>query len=79
MKPENKIFIKTFLITWLVYAGLMAGYNYSVGKAFSPFRFIFYFLTFGLIMGLINRYYHKKQIKREENLTETEKTNSDNN
>ena len=31
MKTENKIFIKSFLISGLVYAGLMAGFDYSDG------------------------------------------------
>jgi hypothetical protein len=70
MKTENKIFIKSFLISGLVYAGLMAGFDYSDGDSFRIFKFLFHFFFFGLFMGLLARYSHKKQLKREMNETE---------
>lgn len=71
MKVENKIFIKSFLIAGLVYAGLMAGFDYSDGLDFHIVKFIFHFLFFGLFMGLLARYNHLKQLKKKRIETES--------
>lgn len=70
MKTENKIFIKSFWISGIVYAGLMASFDYSGGDSFRIFKFLFHFFIFGLFMGLLARYSHKKQLKRETNESE---------
>jgi len=70
MKTENKIFIKSFLLSGLVYALLMAGLNYFDGESFRIFKFLFHFFFFGLFMGLLARYSYKKQLKKEINETE---------
>lgn len=71
MKVENKIFIKTFLLSGLVYTTLMAGFDYSDGKEFEIFKLIYHFLFFGLIMGLMARYSHRKLLKKEATKTES--------
>lgn len=70
MKTENKIFVKSFLISGLIYAGLMAGFDFSNDSPFRIFKFLFHFFFFGLFMGLLTRNTHKKQIKKEMNETE---------
>jgi hypothetical protein len=75
MKAENKVFIKTFLLTGIVYATLNAGFNYADGEGFKIYKFLFHFFFFGLFMGLLARYSHKKQQKKE--LMETEIKSSD--
>jgi len=67
MKAENKIFIKSFLLSGLVYTTLMAGFDYSDGQDFEIFKLIFHFLFFGLFMGLMSRYSHRKLLKKERN------------
>jgi len=70
MKAENKAFIKTFLIAGIVYASLMAGFDYADGQEFKLYKFVFSFLFFGLFMGFIFRNGHKKQLKKEVSETE---------
>ena len=69
MKPENKVFIKSGLLSGLIYAILMAGFNYYDGEPFKIFKFLFHFFFFGLSMGLLASYNHKKtaQKKKTEN------------
>jgi phosphate starvation-inducible membrane PsiE len=71
MKAENKLFIKSFLISGLVYAGLMAGFDYSQEQDFKILKLLFHFLFFGSFMGLLAKYNHQKQIKKELNETES--------
>jgi L-asparagine transporter-like permease len=79
MKTENKIFIKSFLISGLLYALLMAGLNYFDGESFRIFKFLFKFLFhfffFGLFMGLLARYSYRKQLKKEINETKIKNNN----
>jgi hypothetical protein len=65
MKAENKAFIKTFLIAGIVYASIMAGFDYADGQEFKLYKFVFSFLFFGLFMSYIFRNGHKKQLKKE--------------
>lgn len=60
MKTENKIFLKSFLLSGLIYAGLMAGFEYSQGESFSIYKFLWHFFFFGFFMGLLSRYNYKK-------------------
>jgi hypothetical protein len=76
MRVENKVFIKSFLISGLVYAGLMAGFDYSEGQEFRIWRFLLSFLFFGIFMGLVSRYNHKKQLKKEVIETDIKRTES---
>ena len=61
MKPENQLFLKSFLLTGLIGAGLMAGDDYASGEALSVWKFLFRFLFIGLVIGLLSRYTFKKQ------------------
>jgi hypothetical protein len=71
MKVENKIFIKSFLLSGLVYTTLMAGFDYYDEQNFSVLKFIFHFLFFGLFMGLMTRYNHRKLLKKEVTKTDS--------
>ncbi|MDQ3142121.1 MAG: hypothetical protein M3Q56_07730 [Bacteroidota bacterium] len=63
--------IKTFLISGLIYASIMAGFDYSEGNGFRLWRFVFNASFFGLFMALLNRYSYKKQNEK----TESDKRN----
>ena len=76
MKAENKVFIKTFLLSGIIYAGLMAGFDYSDGQEFKIWKFLFYFLSFGLFMGLVSRYSYGKQVKKKVTETDIKRTES---
>ena len=64
MDIQTKTIIKSGLLSGIIYAGLMAGFDYSDGQDFRIWRFIFNLLFFGIFMGLINRYNLKKQTKK---------------
>ena len=66
MKTLTKITIKAFLISGLIYAGLMVGFDYYKGKEFEIFIFLFRFFIFGFFMSLATRYKHKRQFKNEQ-------------
>ena len=70
MNTQIKTIIKSGLISGIIYAGLMAGFDYSDGQDFSMWRFIFNALIFGIFMGLMTRYNLKKQADKEKNKTE---------
>ncbi len=53
--------IKSFLISGLGYASIMAGLDYFDGNGFRFWRFVFNAAGFGLFMSLMNRYSYKKQ------------------
>ncbi|UQD55696.1 hypothetical protein [Flavobacterium sp. K5-23] len=66
MKPLIKLMTLTFLLSGLVYAGLLAGFDYSEGSEFKLWKFIFNACFFGLFMALMARYNYKKQNKKKE-------------
>ncbi len=53
MKSITKAKIKTFFISGLVYASLMAGDDYIGGNGFRLWRFILHIIVFGLFMTFI--------------------------
>jgi len=62
MKDENKILIKTFLISGLTFALGMAGFYYLVESGgFQLWRFLFHFITFGTVMGILARKNYRKK------------------
>lgn len=65
MKTENKIFLVSSLVSGLIYALLMALFDYSTGEEFKLMKFLFHFTFFGLSMGLLSRYNYKKRVKKE--------------
>ena len=69
MNTQIKTIIKSGLISGIIYAGLMAGFDYSDGQDFRMWRFIFNALI-GIFMGLMTRYNLKKQADKEKNKTE---------
>jgi len=63
MDTLTKITIKAFLISGLIYAGLMAGFDYYNGKEFEILIFLFRFSIFGLFMSLAARYKYNRRNK----------------
>ena len=70
MTTQTKAIIKSGLISGIVYAGLMAGSDYSDGQDFRIWKFIFHASFFGIFMGFMTRYNLRKQAKKENNKTE---------
>ncbi len=66
MKEENKILIKTFLSSGLIFASGMALYGYIVENQYLIWTFFFHFVLFGAVMGIIARKNHKKKLKENE-------------
>ncbi|WP_432671359.1 hypothetical protein [Flavobacterium sp. SM2513] len=64
MKAENKVFVKSAVMTGLLYAAIMAGFEYSQGEDFKIMKFAFLALFFGLSMGLLSRYNYKKGLRK---------------
>jgi hypothetical protein len=59
----TKTTIRAFLISGLIYAGLMAGFDYSNGKDFEILIFLFRFSIFGFFMSLAARYRYNRRNK----------------
>ena len=70
MTSQTKAIIKSGLISGILYAGLMAGFDYSDGQDFRIWKFIFHASFFGIFMGFMTRYNLRKQAKKENNKTE---------
>jgi len=68
MNSKNKSIIKSELIggliAGLVYAILMAGFDYSEGEEFKIWKFLFNLFFFGGFMAFMTRYNLKKQSKK---------------
>ncbi|MCI2230532.1 hypothetical protein MC378_15255 [Polaribacter sp. MSW13] len=60
MNTRTKAIIKSGLFSGIVYAGLMAGFDYSDGQDFKIWKFIFHASFFGIFMALMTRYNLKK-------------------
>ncbi|HKJ47924.1 MAG TPA: hypothetical protein VJ973_02485 [Christiangramia sp.] len=67
MKEENKILLKTFISSGLIFASTMAIYGYFADDEFLVWRFIAQFLLFGITIGFIARKNHRKKLKEEAN------------
>ncbi|MBB6682431.1 hypothetical protein H4O20_13355 [Aequorivita sp. 609] len=70
MNTRTKAIIKSGLFSGIVYAGLMAGFDYSDGQDFKIWKFIFHASFFGIFMALMTRYNLKKQADKDQNKTE---------
>jgi len=55
------------LTAGVIYAVIMAGYDYSDGQNFRIWRFVVNFLYLGIFMGLFNYYMLKRNKKKSEN------------
>jgi len=67
MKKENKVLLKQFFISGSMFAVLMAGFYYILEDKFEIWRFLFHFITFGLIMGILSRKNYIKKMQESEN------------
>ena len=65
MKPENKVFIKSGLLSGLIYAILMAGFNYYDGEPFKIFKFLFLFFSLACLWVFWLVIIIKKPLKRK--------------
>jgi hypothetical protein len=65
MKVENKIYDIISNI-WSNLDIILAGFDYSDAKNFEILKLIFHFLFFGLLLGLLARYSHRKEINETE-------------
>ena len=63
MDTLTKITIRAFLISGLIYAGLMAGFDNYNGKEFKILIFLFRFSIFGFFMSLATRYRYNRRNK----------------
>lgn len=66
MKTQIKTVLISGLISGIVYAGLMAGFDYFNGQEFKIWKLIFNTLGFGLLDGLATFYIMKKRSKKKE-------------
>lgn len=64
MTTQTKAIIKSGLISGIVYAGLMAGFDYSDGQDLSIGKFLANFIFFGIFMGWLTYYNIKKQSRK---------------
>ncbi|WP_412983918.1 hypothetical protein [Pontimicrobium sp. IMCC45349] len=67
MNTQTKSIIKGGFFGAIVYAGIMAGFDYFDGEGFRIWRFIFNALFFGIFISLMIRYNLKQQEKKEKN------------
>ena len=74
MKPENKVFLKAFFSTGLIYATLMASFDYYFDEVFKVAKFLFHFFFFGLFMGLLARNNTKNQLIKKKNQLQKKNT-----
>ncbi len=66
MKTQIKTVLKHGLISGIIFAGLMAGFDYFNGQDFMIWKLIFIALFFGLLDGLATYYIMKKRLKKKE-------------
>ncbi|MBT8253009.1 MAG: hypothetical protein KJN68_03485 [Bacteroidia bacterium] len=60
-KVLTKERIKIFLIAGLVYAAIMAGFDYYSGVELNLKKFLLHFLIFGLLMAVFLPMFRKKR------------------
>jgi hypothetical protein len=65
MSTQIKLILSAGIISGIIYAGLLAGSDYSDGQDFRIWRFVFNALLFGIFMGLMTYYFMKKKGKSE--------------
>ncbi len=63
MKTQIKAIIRTGLISGIVYAGIMAAFDYYDGQDFRIWTFVFNTIFFGTLMGLMKRNNLKNKTK----------------
>ncbi|MEH1006738.1 hypothetical protein VDP25_03265 [Winogradskyella sp. ECml5-4] len=61
MNKKTKSIIIGGLVSGIVYAGLMAGFDYYDGNEFKIWRFLWNFFFFGGVMSLLTGYNVRKQ------------------
>ena len=65
MKTQTSAIIKSGLFSGIVYAGLMAGFDYYDAQDFKIWKFLFHASFFGIFTALMTRYNLKSQAKKE--------------
>jgi hypothetical protein len=67
MNKQTKSIIIGSVLGGIVYAGIMAGFDYSNGQDFRIWKFLWTFIFFGGFMRLLIHYSLKKQSKNKKN------------
>ena len=70
MNKKTKSIIMGGVVGGVIYASMMAGFDYSDGQDFKIWKFIFHTSFFGIFMGVLTRYNLRKQAKKENDKTE---------
>ncbi len=65
MNTQLKSILTGGFVGGIVYAGVMAGFDYYDGENFRMWKFVFNFLFFGTFTGISTRYNIKKQSEKE--------------
>ena len=61
MKDITKLKIRTGVLAGLIFALIIAGFNYYNEEVFSVFRFLLHFVLFGVFMGFFAKDRSKKE------------------
>lgn len=64
MKPQIKSIITASLVSGIVYASIMAGFDYAQNQNFRVWMFAWNFIFFGTVMGFLVKHKHKKSPKK---------------
>jgi succinate-acetate transporter protein len=65
MKKEIKVFFVALFLKGGLFAVLMGIWDYAQESTFPFKKFIFHFFFFGLIMGILSVYNHRKKVRNE--------------
>jgi hypothetical protein len=66
MKPITKLTLRVFLTSGIIYATIIAGFDYCDGNEFRLWKFIYNTSFFGMSMAFMARYSFKKyEFKKE--------------
>jgi hypothetical protein len=82
MKPITKLYLRTFLLTGILYGMLTVGFDLADGNGFRLWKFLFLTFFFGVTMALLLVSFHKYRLKKngaqeitEQNLGVSQKKN----
>ena len=59
--------IISFFVSGLVYAVIMAGFEYKETSGFDLGQFLIHWLVFGALMGILNYFTMKRNLKNKKN------------
>lgn len=65
MNKQTKKILTTVVYSGIIYAGLMAAFDYADGQDFRTWRFLFNAFFFGIAMSVLTRYSLKNKTKHK--------------